>query len=82
MDGLKSWGAKISPQIIFLNLDISACGKGDKQYDYCWLLWSFEHNLKTKQYSDLLLKELNIEIDADDYLRYVALKMINESGNY
>lgn len=63
-------------------IDLSSCGKGDKQYDYCWLLWSFEYNLKTKQYSDLLLKELSIEINADDYLRYVTLKMINESGNY
>ena len=63
-------------------VDLSNSGKGDKQYDYCWLLWSFEYNLKTKQYSDLLLKELNVEIDASDYLRYVALKMINEPGNY
>ena len=63
-------------------IDLSSCGKGDKQYDYCWLLWSFEYNLKTKQYSELLLKELSVEINADDYLRYGALKMINESGNY
>ena len=63
-------------------IDLSSCGKGDKQYDYCWLLWSFEYNLKTKQYSELLLKELRVEINADDYLRYVTLKMINESGNY
>ena len=63
-------------------IDLSACGKGDKQYDYCWLLWSFEYNLKTKQYSDLLLKNLNVEIDAGDYLRYVVLKMIDKSGNY
>ena len=61
---------------------LSSCGKGDKQYDYCWLLWSFEYNLKTKQYSDLLLKELSIEIDEGDYLRYVVLKMIDKSGNY
>lgn len=62
-------------------IDLSDCGKGDKQYDYCWLLWSFEYNLKTKQHSELLLKELGVEINADDYLRYVVLKMINESGN-
>ena len=36
---------------------------------------------QSKQYSDLLLKNLNIEIDAGDYLKYVALKMIYKSGN-
>lgn len=62
-------------------IDLSACGKGDRQYDYCWLLWSFEYNLKTKQYSDLLLKELNIDIDEGDYLRYITLNMINNAGD-
>ena len=60
-------------------LDVSNSGLGDKQYDYCWLLWSFEYNLKTNQYNELLLKELNINIDSKDYMRYVITKMIDDS---
>ena len=59
------------------SLDLSDAGRGDKQYDYCWLLWSFEYNLKTNQYNDALLKELGIEIKPQDYARYVEA----ETGN-
>ena len=53
-------------------LDLSNLGLGDKMFDYCWLLWSFEYNLKTDHYNDLLLKELGITIGQDDYERYVV----------
>lgn len=56
-------------------LDLANSGIGDKQYDYCWLLWSFEYNLKTKQYNHMLLKELGVEFDPSDYLRYVLSKV-------
>ena len=62
-------------------VDVSNSGKGDKQYDYCWLLWSFEYNLKTNAYNNQLLKELNIEINQSDYLKYVILKMNNSPEN-
>ena len=55
-------------------VDLSNMGKGDRLYDYSWLLWSFEYNLKTNQYSKLLLEELNIEISPSDYLAYVLAK--------
>ncbi len=59
-------------------LDLSNSGMGDKQYDYCWLLWSFEHNLKTNQYSGALLKELGIEINPEGYLHYVIPKIVGD----
>ena len=59
-------------------IDLSNSGKGDKQYDYCWLLWSFEYNLKTNSYSEELLKELNIEIDQGLYLKYVITNIVNK----
>lgn len=51
-------------------IDVSNAGKGDKEYDYSWLLWSFEYNLKTKEYSNLLLKELGITINPQKFLSY------------
>ena len=57
-------------------LDVSNVGKGDKEYDYSWLLWSFEYNLKTKEYSDLLLKELGIAINPQKFLSYTIPTLI------
>ncbi len=59
-------------------LDVSNSGKGDKQYDYCWLLWSFEYNLKTDRYNDILLKELKIKIDSSCYLQYVITNLMKK----
>ena len=59
-------------------LDVANSGKGDKQYDYCWLLWSFEYNLKTDRYNDILLEELNIKIDSSRYLQYVTTNLMNQ----
>lgn len=51
-------------------VDTSNAGIGDKEYDYSWLLWSFEHNLKTKKHSEELLKELKITINPQKFLSY------------
>ena len=61
-------------------VDVNNCGKGDREYDYCWLLWSVEYNLKTNKYSHLLLEKINYEIDADKYLRYVISKMVDDNN--
>ena len=59
-------------------IDVSNAGKGDKEYDYSWLLWSFEYNLKTKEYNQILLKELGISIDESKYVSYTLPKLINK----
>ena len=53
-------------------IDVSNSGKGDKDYDYSWLVWSFEYNLKTKKYTKTLLNELGISIDGEKYNSYVG----------
>lgn len=59
-------------------IDVSSAGKGDKEYDYSWLVWSFEYNLKSKDYTEQLLKELNISIDSRRYVSYVLPAIINK----
>jgi len=59
-------------------IDVSESGLGDNLYDYYWLIWSFEYNLKTSEYTNELLKILNIkEIDKTKYKEYV-LKAFEE----
>lgn len=53
----------------FIDLDNS--GRGDIWYDYSWLIWSFEYNLKTNKYTNLLLNELNIEFNQNKYNLYI-----------
>ena len=53
----------------FIDLDNS--GLGDVWYDYSWLLWSLEYNLKTNQYNQKLLNRLGIEFDAEKYIKYI-----------
>ena len=53
----------------FIDLDNS--GLGDIWYDYSWLIWSFEYNLKTNKYTNLLLNELNIEFNQNKYNLYI-----------
>ena len=57
-------------------IDIENCGKGDKYFDYSWLLWSFEYNLKTNKYNNLLIEELNIQISEDIYKKYIPMENI------
>lgn len=53
----------------FIDLDNS--GLGDKWYDYSWLLWSLKHNLKTDEYNQILLNNLNLEFNVEKYNEYI-----------
>ena len=52
-------------------VDVANAGKGDRAYDYSWLLWSFEYNLKTDKYNERLLKELNISLNQMKFDKYI-----------
>lgn len=52
-------------------IDLGNAGLGDRWYDYAWLLWSLEYNLKTKEYNEILLKKLNIEFNLEKYEKYI-----------
>ena len=54
----------------FIDLDNS--GLGDKWYDYSWLLWSLEYNLKTNKYNKRLLDKLNIDYNQEKYEKYIS----------
>ncbi len=53
----------------FIDLDNS--GLGDKWYDYSWLLWSLEYNLKTKKYNKILLNKLQLIYNQEIYEKYI-----------
>lgn len=53
----------------FIDLDNS--GLGDKWYDYSWLLWSLEYNLKTDKYNKVLLDKLNLEYNQEKNEKYI-----------
>lgn len=53
----------------FIDLDNS--GLGDKWYDYSWLLWSLQYNLRTDKYNKLLLDKLGLEFDSKKYNEYI-----------
>ncbi|MDE7213526.1 MAG: phosphotransferase [Anaeroplasmataceae bacterium] len=55
-------------------IDLDNAGLGDVWEDYAWLIWSFEHNLKTKQYTKDLLQELGLEMDVEKYKKYIGNK--------
>ena len=59
-------------------IDVENAGKGDKWYDYAWLLWSFEYNLKTNKYNQMLLNKLNINMDMDKYKKNIPIENIEE----
>ena len=52
-------------------VDVSNAGKGDRNYDYAWLAWSLNYNINDETTVESILKELNIDINPSDYLRYV-----------
>jgi len=64
---------------IFLNekdefigfIDVGESGIGDRYYDVAWLIWSFEHNTRTTEYTDKLLKTLGFEFDEYKYQKFV-----------
>ena len=53
----------------FIDLDNS--GVGDKWYDYSWLLWSLEYNLKTKKYNKVLLDRIRLTYNQEKYEKYI-----------
>ena len=52
-------------------IDLNSSGLGDSYIDYSWCIWSFEYNLKTTKYTQLLLKELGIEFNKELFDKYV-----------
>jgi len=54
-------------------LDINAAGIGDPYFDYSWCIWSLEYNLKTKEYTPLLLKKLGVEFNKELYEKYTEV---------
>lgn len=57
-------------------IDLDNAGVGDVWYDYAWLLWSFEYNLKTNHYNNLLLENLGLIMDEQSYLKYIPAENI------
>lgn len=52
-------------------IDLDNCGLGDPWYDYAWMLWSLEYNLKTNKYNQMLLDEIGISFNKDKYELYI-----------
>ena len=63
-------------------IDVENAGLGDKWFDYAWLLWSFEYNLKTNKYNELLLNKIGIKFDENKYNKYIPLENRNELIKY
>ena len=68
------------PNIIIKNdeisgfIDLNNAGNGDKWYDLSWLIWSFEYNLKTSKYTNLLLDELKITFDESKFNQFIPIE--------
>jgi kanamycin kinase/aminoglycoside 3'-phosphotransferase-3 len=58
-------------------IDLGNAGIGDRWYDYSWLIWSFQYNLKTNKYTKDLLEKLNIEFDKEKYNQYIPKEYQN-----
>ena len=54
-------------------IDVEAMGIGDPWIDYSWCIWSLEYNLKSKEYTEDLLKELDIEFNQELYNKYIEI---------
>lgn len=67
------------PNILIYNkkvsgfIDVEAMGLGDPWIDYAWSIWSLEYNLKSKEYTKDLLKELGIEFNQELYNKYIEI---------
>lgn len=55
-------------------IDLENAGLGDPWYDYAWLLWSLEYNLKTTDYHQLLLGKLGILYDEEKVKQYLPIE--------
>ena len=51
-------------------VDLGDSGIGDPWFDYAWCIWSLEYNLKTKEYTPILLEKLGIEFNEEKYNLY------------
>lgn len=58
-------------------IDLGNSGLGDRWYDYSWLIWSFQYNLKTNKYTKDLLEKLNIEFNEEKYNKYIPKEYQN-----
>ena len=45
----------------------------DLWIDYAWLIWSFEYNINSKDYTDELIKALNIKFDQEKFDAIIKL---------
>ncbi|MBQ8293150.1 MAG: phosphotransferase [Bacilli bacterium] len=55
-------------------IDLENSGKGDRWYDYVWLLWSVWYNLKTLKYHQALIDKLGIVYDYQKIAEYLPLE--------
>lgn len=62
-------------------IDLGGSGLGDPWYDYAWMLWSLEYNLKTNKYNQILLDRLNIRFDKEKYNKYIPIENIDMLKN-
>lgn len=53
-------------------VDLGGAGIGDPWRDYAWAIWSLEYNLKSKEYTQMLLDKLGIEFDEEKYKLYTS----------
>ena len=53
-------------------IDTQASGLGDPWMDYGWAIWSLEYNLRSKEWTPLLLRLLQIDFDREKYQQYVV----------
>ena len=51
-------------------IDLGDAGIGDPWCDYAWCIWSLEYNLRTKEYTPLLLEKLGIQFDQEKFDKY------------
>ena len=58
-------------------IDLGNSGLGDRWYDYSWIIWSFQYNLKTNKYTKDLLEKLNIEFNEEKYNKYIPKEYQN-----
>ena len=57
-------------------IDVGNSRKGDRYYDYSWLLWSFQYNLKTDKYNEILLNKIGINKNILNikYKKYIPIE--------
>lgn len=51
-------------------IDLGDSGIGDPWRDYAWCIWSLRYNLKTDDYTKILLDKLGIEFDQEKFDKY------------